>query len=401
VDDLHVPPHAYAQEAGWELLPTGGRRDLFFPTVLPLVPPEAVPEVVAGVNIGTPTDQHCPWCGRQLISLLDIDLHGVANSVLRLSGTRLRATTCDVCSSYGVVFSKNSGTGESIWHPANARPDYLPDDTSDWDTFPEQPLVLSGEWRHFMESANWMRLDDAAFSQIGGLPTWIQDAEYPVCPDCSQTMVFFGQISNEGFNDWMEGIDYCFLCPQCNVVEALSSIRLRISWELIVPTWQRLDYGRSPFLSTIACAAYRRGCVGSPPPPTRTSVLQMRTLLPDQKGGNAYQHTVEHDSLPERGLKADLPCLVSKDPLCGEGSRPAAHESDEEQLYLGDATATAPGKLFVEPVDHESPQARADDEEQIADGNRCDCEQASEIRQGRSRKGGGTARHREQRSIHT
>ncbi len=216
-DDLHVPPHTYAQEAGWELRPNGERRDLYFPTALPLVPPEAAPEVVAGVKIGTPTDQHCPWCGRQLISLLDIDLHGVANSVLRLSGTRLRATTCDVCSSYGVVFSKNSGTGESIWHPANARPDYLPDDTSDWDTFPEQPLVLSGERRHFMESANWMSLDDAAFSQIGGLPTWIQNAEYPVCPDCSQTMVFFGQISNEDFNDWMEGIEYCFLCPQCNV----------------------------------------------------------------------------------------------------------------------------------------------------------------------------------------
>ena len=75
----------------------------------------------------------------------------------------------------------------------------------------------------------------------------------------------------------------------------------------------------------------------------------MWTLLPDQKGGNACQHKVEHDSCPEGGLKVDLLRLVAKHPLCGEGSGPAAHESDEEQLYLGDATATAPGKLFVEP----------------------------------------------------
>jgi hypothetical protein len=52
--------------------------------------------------------------------------------------------------------------------------------------------------RHFLESADWL-LPGVAFSQAGGLPTWIQDARYPACPDCTETMPFLGQISNADF----------------------------------------------------------------------------------------------------------------------------------------------------------------------------------------------------------
>lgn len=215
--DLDVPPHAHANEAGWELLPNGKRHDLFYRTALPLIPPDSASQTVTGVKVGTPRDQHCPWCGRQLVSLLDVDSECEAVSFLRPSSPRLQVTTCDVCSAFGVVFSKNDGSGESVWHPANVRPDYLPDDSSDWPAFPERPLVLSGEHRHFMQSANWIHVPGVAFSQIGGLPTWVQYAEYPNCPDCSRKMLFIGQISNEDFDSMMEGIEYCFHCPQCNV----------------------------------------------------------------------------------------------------------------------------------------------------------------------------------------
>jgi hypothetical protein len=215
--DLHVPPHAYAHEAGWDLLDNGGRRDLFFTTAMPLVTPAETLADDRTVSVGTPTDHNCQWCGRQFVSMLDIHLTSDTVSFLKLSGTRLRVTTCDVCSCYGIVFSKNDGTGGSTWHPSNSRPAYLPDNPNDWDAFPERPLVLSGRKRNFMESASWTYVPGVAFSQIGGLPTWIQDAEYPDCPECSQTMLFIGQISNEDFDPLMEGIQYCFVCPQCNV----------------------------------------------------------------------------------------------------------------------------------------------------------------------------------------
>lgn len=215
--DLHDPPHAYALEAGWELGRNGDRRDLFFRTALPLVKPDARSAEVAGVSVGTPTEQSCPWCGRQLVSLLDIDPASDAASFMRLPDMRLRIMTCNLCSCFGTVFTKNGGTGGSAWHPSNVRPGFLPDDSSDWKAFPERPLVHSGKTRHFMETASWTNLPGVAFSQVGGLPTWIQDAVYPDCPECLQKMLFIGQISNEDFDQCSQGVEYCFLCIQCSV----------------------------------------------------------------------------------------------------------------------------------------------------------------------------------------
>ena len=58
---------------------------------------------------------------------------------------------------------------------------------------------------------------DAPLSQVGGLPSWIQDPEYPSCPKCQRRMKFFGQISNEEIEDYSEGIYYMFLCSDCGI----------------------------------------------------------------------------------------------------------------------------------------------------------------------------------------
>jgi hypothetical protein len=94
---------------------------------------------------------------------------------------------------------------------------YLPPRTSEWDAFPVSPLVLSGETRHFLQAANWSMLPGVEFSQVGGLATWVQDAEYPACPECSRTMPLVGQISNDDFMEYGEGIYYAFHCAGCGV----------------------------------------------------------------------------------------------------------------------------------------------------------------------------------------
>lgn len=101
---------------------------------------------------------------------------------------------------------------------------------------------------------------------------------------------------------------------------------------------------------------------------TRTFIEPIPTSSQNQIGNQSDQPQMEHHRLSERGLEADLPCLVSKDPLGSERSRPTARKCDEEQFQLGDAAATTPGKLFVEPVGPKSPHTCADGEEQVADG---------------------------------
>ena len=58
-------------------------------------------------------------------------------------------------------------------------------------------------------------LESIPCSQIGGLPSWVQDFEYPTCRGCTQTMPFVGQVAVEDIDDSGEGLFYAFLCTDC------------------------------------------------------------------------------------------------------------------------------------------------------------------------------------------
>ena len=58
-------------------------------------------------------------------------------------------------------------------------------------------------------------------SQLGGHPEWIQDATYPQCPTCQQTMPFLAQIAGEDWQDSLEGSFYTFLCSPCRKAATL------------------------------------------------------------------------------------------------------------------------------------------------------------------------------------
>lgn len=53
--------------------------------------------------------------------------------------------------------------------------------------------------------------------QLGGDPSFIQPAEHPACPDCDQSMTFYGQLDsiNDEFVLADAGIVYVFVCFEC------------------------------------------------------------------------------------------------------------------------------------------------------------------------------------------
>lgn len=81
-----------------------------------------------------------------------------------------------------------------------------------WDPLPEDSLT-PGERRSPLFAAD--QFLPTTFSQLGGHPTWIQDSEYPACPECATTMAFVAQIQRDEIQDQAEGIFYCFLCTPC------------------------------------------------------------------------------------------------------------------------------------------------------------------------------------------
>ncbi|MGO9484940.1 MAG: hypothetical protein ACLPX9_10215 [Rhodomicrobium sp.] len=53
--------------------------------------------------------------------------------------------------------------------------------------------------------------------KLGGEPDFLQNGQIPVCPDCKQPMVFYGQLDsiNDQFCLADCGIIYVFVCLDC------------------------------------------------------------------------------------------------------------------------------------------------------------------------------------------
>ncbi|MDI4649716.1 DUF1963 domain-containing protein [Cohnella hashimotonis] len=213
--DLYLPPEKYAHEAGWELDQEGRKRLLFHPAcyhfeVCEEGSGEKEPARSAVAALQT-DEQACPWCRGKLTVLLDFDLTAPIARFLKLSGQRLKIAACLHCNCYGTVFTKVTLDGGYSWSPLNIVPEYLPDTDPDEGIF-SFPLRLSDRPRGTYEGAYWTL--EAPASQIGGHPSWIQDADYPACPCCQETTTFIGQIDMEQAAD-SEGIYYAFLCRAC------------------------------------------------------------------------------------------------------------------------------------------------------------------------------------------
>jgi len=58
-------------------------------------------------------------------------------------------------------------------------------------------------------------VDDA--TSLGGGPMWLQDSQYPRCPECQQVMKFLAQFDNGPMTPPEEGIYYSFYCPDCRI----------------------------------------------------------------------------------------------------------------------------------------------------------------------------------------
>ncbi|MGG1516935.1 DUF1963 domain-containing protein [Paenibacillus oryzisoli] len=213
--NLYVPPENYAHEAGWELDQDSQKRLLFHHESFTfevygekITGSESVKAAVVGLQ---PDDQCCPWCHGKLMVLIDFNLQDPLVRFLKLFGQRLRIAACMHCNCYGTVFTNVELDGSYSWSKFNTIPEFLPE------TEPDEELTcstmrLSDRPMGTYEGAYWTL--EAPTSQIGGHPAWIQDAEYPTCPCCLETMVFIGQMDMEQAAD-NEGIFYTFLCRAC------------------------------------------------------------------------------------------------------------------------------------------------------------------------------------------
>lgn len=212
--ELYVSPESYSTEAGWELNEKGMRKNLFFNECYGFEKKE-----LANENPLIILNEHevkCRWCGTKMTTLFDFDLANQKFNFLDIVGSRLRIATCHICTCYGIFYTDVDFSGSSMWSEFNTKPEYLPQINPDEEYLSlKKPLSLSETKRSAYFVADWLLGISA--SQVGGHPTWIQGAEYPLCPKCGKHMIFIGQLECSDFEEYREGIYYTFLCKECYI----------------------------------------------------------------------------------------------------------------------------------------------------------------------------------------
>jgi hypothetical protein len=206
---LYVPPHHYAHQAGWELTEDGCRRDLYFQQCIHLE--KQAPPQPTLFRLATETGENCPHCTMPLINLFDFAPAAVGIRTA-LWQEPVRILTCQCCTAYGTVFAKIDLQGHTHWVRENTFSTLAAENSADWVRFPENSLHPNESRLPLFAADQFL---PTTFSQLGGHPAWVQDAEYPSCPECAQTMMFLAQVSYEEIDDSAEGMLYGFICPTC------------------------------------------------------------------------------------------------------------------------------------------------------------------------------------------
>ncbi|EPY03833.1 hypothetical protein PAALTS15_28866 [Paenibacillus alvei TS-15] len=222
---LFVNPDVYALEGGWELASNGERRELISDICYAIRATDeqqvdSVAETSAAHFLKT-NNSNCPWCKRKLTILMDADTTHPSLAYLGLPMERLQVATCEHCGGFSTIYMELDQQGEPVWSRFNQKPDYLPnwDDEDSNVAVEEIKLTLSSEPHSPYYAATWILTQQD--SQIGGHPSWVQDADYPHCPCCAQRMRFIGQLDWADFDQYGEGIFYMFICVEDRLTATL------------------------------------------------------------------------------------------------------------------------------------------------------------------------------------
>lgn len=214
-NEFYCPVSKLSQDAGWIINHTKKKKKLFLEKCYPLLLNENMKNA-SDVPVCTPSEISCKWCNGKLTNLFIFDLNNPIFEFLPFEGNKLTIATCEVCVTWvNPIFMEVSNAGEVSWSICNEKIDKISLDPLNYMRMPMNKLYMSKEPRAVDYAANWSL--PTTFSQIGGMPTWIQDPAYPDCPKCKNTMVFIAQIAKEDFKTNDEGMYYNHICFTCNI----------------------------------------------------------------------------------------------------------------------------------------------------------------------------------------
>jgi hypothetical protein len=161
-------------------------------------------------------DRACPKCRQRLHRLLRLD--PVPAGIGITSRGQVEFAWCPCCHEFtdvGYARHAPDGAPEPFTVSGSSDLDREPQSFEDW-FIPETPVELVRLDERWGQQDWWLSNDRENLHRVGGEPTWIQNADYPVCPGCTQTMSAAGQIAVADLWNF-EGICYLLWCDSCAI----------------------------------------------------------------------------------------------------------------------------------------------------------------------------------------
>jgi len=198
---LHILPKDFAYGAGWEATEEGIPRILFDEEVTAFEP--CPKEDASEMSPLTTLSVNCGLCGEPLTLVFN---------------DKQKLATCLYCSSYQTIFLKVNEDGVS-WHEKNAPGLFFQEHPEYLQIYDAEELIYGLCPLNEARRATWSASEFASSSktQIGGMPTVINDMDYPKCLDCGRTMKFSAQLDMFEVGDSGDGRFYFFSCNDCGV----------------------------------------------------------------------------------------------------------------------------------------------------------------------------------------
>lgn len=205
-EKLYAGPKTYALEGNW-CIEDGEKKSLIFDKCFAIVKDEDVKDLHSNLY-GGPVEERCPHCDSQYVNLLKIDGEYRQLQGFGIKG-KLSVTTCMSCLPYGdFIFSKYDEEGNSkvVYHESGYGDEI---DDEDQTLAEEHCFILSEKPAAMRYCSKW---EDS--SAIGGVPQFINDANYPACPECGKMMKHLALLGEE-YTQY--GNIYVQVCQDCRI----------------------------------------------------------------------------------------------------------------------------------------------------------------------------------------
>jgi hypothetical protein len=159
-------------------------------------------------------EQTCPHCRLPLHRLLRLDPIPPGAGIT--SRNRVEFVWCPWCGPYAKAgYVRHDINGAPTALPATFVVDPGDPEPGDW-FIPATPVALVRLDQRWWQQDWALSNSRDNLHRVGGEPTWIQNAHYPACPDCADTMTSAGQIDIGDLWDG-EGICYLMWCDPCAI----------------------------------------------------------------------------------------------------------------------------------------------------------------------------------------